>query len=133
MRTRSPRLAGGMLAALLVAALIGIAAADGFVLGLDTDDTEWPIGTEANLDVTVDPVLLGGYGKLFRRIGTSTPVLVKTFDFTSTEFSITGSIPNDPELAGNDCEFWYRAFTPGGELAGNSTRKLKPVPPLELE
>ena len=89
MRTRSRWLAGGVVAAMLVA-LIGSAAASGFVLGLDSPDTSWPIGTEANLNVSVDPVLVGGHGRLYRRIGGSWSY-VDTFDFTSTCFTTNPS------------------------------------------
>ena len=129
MRTRSLWLT----AAVLAVALIGSATASQFFLGLDTDDTQWPIGTEANLDVSVDPVLLGGYGKLYRKIGDGYVEYVKTFGFAETSFTVTGAIPNDPELAGNDCEFFYRAFTAGGTRVGSSPIARKPVPPIDLE
>jgi hypothetical protein len=132
MRTRSHWLAGGV-AALLALALIGSAAASQFVLGLDTDDTQWPIGTEANLDVTVDAALLGGYGTLLRKIGDDDPEVVKTFDFSSTSFTITAPIPNDPEIAGEWCSFRFRAYTEGGVSVGVSNKKRRPIPPIDLE
>ena len=131
MRTRSRWLAGGIVAALLVA-LIGSAAASGFVLGLDSPDTSWPIGTEANLNVSVDPVFVGGHGMLFRRIGGSWNY-VKCFEFDSASFTTTGPIPNDPQYAGMDCEFRYFAFAPGGAPIGGSPIAKKPVPPIEIE
>ena len=133
MRTRSHWLAGGVMAALLVGALIGSATASQFFLGLDTEDTQWPIGTNANLDVTVDPVLLGGYGKLYRKIGDGDVEFVKLFGFDSTSFTTNAPIPNNPELAGNECEFFYRAFTADGALGGRSPMVRKPIPPLEIE
>ena len=132
MRTRSQWLATGA-AVLLVVALLGSAVASQFFLGLDTEDTQWPIGTEANLDVTVDPVLLGGYGKLYRKIGEGEVVFVKQFAFDTTAFTTTAPIPNDPALAGLECEFFYRAFTAGGNPGGVSGKTRRPVPPIEME
>ena len=133
MRTRSHWLAGGVVAALLVVALVGSVAASQFVLGLDTDDTQWPLGTEANLDVTVDPVLLGGNGKLYRRIGDGSLTFVKVFPFSTTSFAITAPIPSDPQYAGQDCEFFYRAFTSAGAPVGSSPIARKPIPPIDME
>ncbi|MEN8150574.1 MAG: hypothetical protein ABFS86_12180 [Planctomycetota bacterium] len=132
MRTRSQWLVGGVVAALLAFVLVGSAAAGLFDLGLSSDDDVWYLGGEANLDVTVDPALVGGYGTLVRKIGGDQTIL-GTFDFTSTCFSITAPIPSDPMYAGMNCRFRYFAFTEDGVGIGGSPIAKKPAVPLEIE
>jgi len=132
MRTRSHWLTGAFMAAALAVVLIGSAAASQFFLGLSTTDTEWQLGGEANLDVSVDAALVGGYGKLYRTIAGDT-VFIETFAFTSTDFAITAPIPSDPAHAGQQCEFRYAAFMAGGTCVGGSPIARKPIPPIDIE
>jgi hypothetical protein len=132
MRTRSHGLAGGLFAALLALALIGTAAAGQFFLDLDSSDTEWTLGGEAKLEVSVDPALVGGYGVLSRGI-LGDVVEVGTFQFTSPSFTITTTIPDNEEYAGKLCRFRYIAYTAGGEAVGASPVAKKPIAPLEIE
>jgi hypothetical protein len=132
MRTRSKVLLGGLFVAAAAVALISSATASGFVLDLNSPDTQWPISTDANLDVSVDPALIGGYGRLFRTIEGQT-TFVKEFNFTDASFSITAPIPNDPSIAGKMCGFKYVAFEAGGTPVGTSPIEKKPVPPIDIE
>ena len=132
MRTRNAFLLGGLFFAAAAVALIGSATASEFDLGLTTPDTEWPLGSDANLQVTVDPVLIGGYGKLYRKIDGNTD-FVKEFDFTSASFSMTAPIPTDPACADKMCTFWYGAFEVGGAPVGRSGKIRRPIPPIEIE
>ena len=132
MRTRSHWLVGGAVAALLAFVLIGSAAASLFVLGLDSPDPEWTLGGEANLEVTVDPALLGGHGYLVREIGGNWQFM-GGFEFHSPHFMISAPIPRNPMYGGMECSFRYFAFTAGGQFAGGSPIAKKPVPPIEME
>ena len=132
MRTRSQWLVGGVVAALLAFVLVGSAAAGLFDLGLESSDAVWYLGGEANLEVTVDPALVGGQGRLWRLIGGEID-FVGTFEFTSTSFAITAPIPSDPSYAGQECRFRYTAFTAGGSFIGLSPVAKKPAVPLEIE
>ena len=132
MHKRSQWLLSGGIAALLAFVLVGSAAASLFFLGLDSSDPEWQLGGEANLDVMVDPALVGGHGDLMRKLRGGWEY-VASFEYTSPNFMIQAPIPGDPMYAGMMCSFRYFAFAPNGGFAGISPVAKKPVPPIEME
>ena len=132
MRTRSHWLVGGLSAALIAIVLVGSAAASQFFLDLDSSDTEWPLGGEANLQVSVDPALVGGCGVL-QRACNGDVVNLGTFCLTSTCFTITADLPKDEKYIGKLCKFRYIAYTAGGVAVDVSPVARKPIAPLEIE
>ena len=132
MHTCSQWLLGGAVAALLAFVLVGSAAASLFVLGLDSSDPEWQLGGEANLDVMVDPALVGGHGDLMRKLGGGWRY-VRTIEFVAPHFTMQEPIPNDPMYAGMECSFRYFAFAPNGGFAGASPVTKKPAVPIDME
>ena len=85
------------------------------------------------LDVTVDPILVGGHGELWAQVEGEPAMFVESFGLTAPVFTIAAPVTDDPSHVGRHLDYWYEAFDGGGIPAGTSNKKRRPIVEPEFE
>ena len=124
MRTRNLWLLTGLVgvAAALLAAGPALVASHEF--DLSTTQEAFVSGGIAELDVSIEPIFVGGTADLYRTIAGNTE-LVMSFQLTAPEFQVEAGVPTGH--VGQAASFHFQAFGPGGESLGDSRKVRRPI------
>lgn len=125
MRTRNLWLLTGLLcaAAAVLAAGPLVASSD---FELSTTQPGFASGQVAELDVSVDPIYLGGHADLYRTVAGDSQY-VMSFSLAAPTFTVEAAVPSDPALVGHMLTYQYQAFTPSGLPIDWSKKVRRPL------
>jgi len=131
MRTRNPWLLTGLLCAAAAVFAAGPLVA-GSDFELSTTQPGFASGQVAELDVSVDPIYLGGHANLYRTVQGQSE-FVMSFLLAAPDFTVEAAVPSDPALVGQMLTYQYQAFAPDGMPIDWSKGAHRPIVEPDLE
>ena len=132
MRTRNLWLLTGLLgvaAAAIVAGPTLVASPD---FDLRTAQPGFVSGGVAELNVSIDPIYIGGHADLYRTVAGQTE-FVKSFPLSAPAFIVEAEVPSEALFIGQVLSFQYEAFSVGGMPIDYSRKVRRPIVEPELE